>query len=84
MRLITFWMNTEEARKHHYIVHYAGCTKPWMKPDEDMAEYFWEVARRNEFYEVLLSGMVEYKMSGFQPSATSTIQGIAHSNGGRR
>lgn len=66
----------EEARKHPYIVHYAGCTKPWMKPDEDMAEYFWEVARRNEFYEVLLSGMVEYKMSGFKPSAASTIQGI--------
>ena len=44
----------EEARKHPYIIHYAGFLKPWMRPDQDFAEEFWKVARTNQFYEQLL------------------------------
>lgn len=44
----------EEARKHPYIIHYAGFLKPWMKADEDFAEEFWKVARTNQFYEQVL------------------------------
>jgi lipopolysaccharide biosynthesis glycosyltransferase len=47
----------EEARKHPYIIHYAGFLKPWMKADEDFAEEFWKIARTNRYYEVILSDM---------------------------
>ena len=47
----------EEARKHPYIIHYAGFLKPWMKPDEDFAEEFFKVARTNPYYEQILWNM---------------------------
>ena len=47
----------EEARKHPYIIHYAGFLKPWMKPDEDFAEEFWKVARTNQYYETMVYQM---------------------------
>ena len=34
-----------ESRKHVRIAHYAGFAKPWRTPYEDMAYYFWNVAR---------------------------------------
>ena len=46
-----------EGRKNPYIVHYAGPQKPWMSPEMDMAEYFWQYARENVFYERILANM---------------------------
>lgn len=53
----------EQARKEPYIIHYAGCLKPWMKPDEDFGDVFWETARETVFYEQLLGGMCMYMAS---------------------
>lgn len=47
----------EEARKDPYIIHYAGFLKPWMKPDEDFGDVFWDVARRTRFYEQVLGNL---------------------------
>lgn len=44
----------EEARKHPYIIHYAGFLKPWMRLGEDFGYAFWETARRTPFYETIL------------------------------
>lgn len=49
----------QEARKDPKIIHYAGFLKPWHRPDEDMAQYFWEAARRTPFYEQLLLRMAD-------------------------
>lgn len=61
----------EEARKHPYIIHYAGFLKPWMKPDEDFGYEFWQVARTTLFYEKIVSDMqndfawhISYDMCG--------------------
>lgn len=43
-----------EARKHPYIIHYAGPAKPWEVPDCDFAEQFWDYSRRTPFYEEAL------------------------------
>lgn len=53
----------EEARKHPYIIHYAGFLKPWMRPGEDFGYVFWEVARRTPYYEIILS-MIEGMSTG--------------------
>jgi len=53
----------EEARKEPYIIHYAGYLKPWKKTNEDYAEEFWKIARRTEFYEVLLQEMGNFGKS---------------------
>jgi len=42
-----------EARKHPYIIHYAG-RKPWNEPDTEWAEEYWKVARTVPFYEEIL------------------------------
>lgn len=47
----------EEARKHPYIIHYAGYIKPWQNPNEDFASEFWLVARQTKYYEILLWNM---------------------------
>lgn len=36
------------------IIHYAGDKKPWEKPDFDMADIFWEIARDTTYYEEIL------------------------------
>ena len=49
------------ARQHPRIVHYAGPEKPWQDMDCDYAPYYWEVARKSIYYELILSRMVEWR-----------------------
>lgn len=49
-----------ESRKVPKIIHYAGYRKPWQKPSEDMAAYFWSAMRKTPFYEEAL-----FRMSRF-------------------
>lgn len=45
----------ERVRNDPYILHYnAGDVRPWTKPDEELAEYFWKYARQTEFYEEII------------------------------
>lgn len=40
----------EAARRHIKIIHYAGPDdRPWLYPDADLAEYFWNYARRSPY-----------------------------------
>lgn len=48
-----------KARKHPYIVHYAGYMKPWYRTSEDFAQLFWQTARETPYYEELLYRMSE-------------------------
>lgn len=48
------------ARNDPKIIHYAGYRKPWQKPTEDIADYFWSAMRCTPFYETAL-----YNMSSF-------------------
>lgn len=52
------------ARKEPKIVHYGG-TKPWDYPDCDMAFYFWEEARKTDFYDDIIGR----KVNGFRREA---------------
>lgn len=47
----------ESARKNPFIIHYAGYIKPWKRADEDFAQEFWAIARKSEYYEVLMQRM---------------------------
>lgn len=47
-----------EARRHPAIVHYAGPEKPWNDPGSDMANYFWEYARKTPYCDELLERLV--------------------------
>lgn len=69
----------ENARKNPYIIHYAGFMKPWINPEEDFAAEFWKVARRTEYYEILLKGMQEYIVSKSHHGVVPAIvQGNRH------
>lgn len=48
------------ARSNPKIIHYAGRVKPWQCPSEDLASYFWKVAAKTPYFELLLQQMVEY------------------------
>lgn len=62
IRLAPEWLYLEymEARKHPKIIHYAGPEKPWLYPEGDFADIYWEYARKTPYYEVML-----YRMSGY-------------------
>lgn len=51
------WKAYLEARQDPFIVHFAGGDKPWINPETDMAFLFWEYARNNPFYEIILYRM---------------------------
>ncbi len=55
-----YYMEYMEARKHPYIIHFAGSPKPWQDPDADFGEYFWKYARQSDFYEQILYQMTQY------------------------
>lgn len=48
-----------EARNHPYIIHYAGFEKPWNNPRSDMANAFWEYARKTLFYEEIIYSNIQ-------------------------
>ena len=68
----------ENARKNPYIIHYAGFIKPWMNPEEDFAAEFWKVARKTEYYELLLARMQEYIVSKSHHGVAAIVQGNNH------
>ncbi len=47
------------ARKNPKIIHFAGGMKPWHRPTEDFARYFWTTARKTAYYEELMYRMSE-------------------------
>ena len=54
----------EEAREHPAIVHYAGPDdRPWLYPDCDMANYFWDYASRSVFIDEISSRLEEWQNS---------------------
>ncbi|MDD6706358.1 MAG: DUF4422 domain-containing protein [Olsenella sp.] len=44
-----------EARKHPYVIHYAGPDKPWLNPLSDFALEFWQYARQTPYYEEMMA-----------------------------
>lgn len=42
------------------LIHYAGHRKPWHKPTEDMAQYFWSALRKTPYYEEVLYSMTRF------------------------
>ena len=48
-----------ESRKSPFIIHYAGNEKPWNSPISDMADIYWEYARKTPFYEAILWRMMD-------------------------
>lgn len=54
------------ARKDPGFIHYAAHPKPWTDPHSDLADYFWEYARKSPYYERILLSM-------FKSNATSLI-----------
>ena len=45
-----------KVTKHNpSIIHYLGKPKPWEDPDIEFGEKFWHIARKTDFYEIILS-----------------------------
>lgn len=47
------------AHANPKLIHYAGFMKPWHRPTEDYAQYFWEALRKTPYYEELLYRMAD-------------------------
>lgn len=60
IKLAPHWLNDlyMNARNHPKIIHYAGPEKPWLCPEMDMADDFWQYAKKTPYYEIML-----YRMS---------------------
>lgn len=42
------------ASENPCIIHFTSSIKPWSYPKENLAEYFWQYARKSPFYEEIL------------------------------
>lgn len=54
----------EEYRLAHAapkVIHYTDVGKPWFFPDEDLADAFWETARKTPFYEPILFRLFDFQ-----------------------
>jgi len=62
------------VKKAPKIVHWAGSEKPWVFPEEEMAEIWWSYARQVPFYEVILKRMTEVNL----PNNTAIIEDVVN------
>ncbi len=49
------------AHENPKIIHYTDRGKPWLYPDEDLADVFWETARKTPFYETILFRLFDFQ-----------------------
>lgn len=52
------------SRDEPKIIHYSGFEKPWANPYSDMAEIFWNYARKSVFYELIIYRMIHNEVHG--------------------
>jgi len=52
------------SREEPKIIHYSGFEKPWTNPYADMAEIYWNYARRSVYYELIIDRMVNNEAHG--------------------
>ena len=63
-----------QARNDPYIIHYAGCIKPWQDPSNGLTSYFWLNARDTIFYERILYQNLENKVKANEVKAKITLK----------
>ena len=49
-------------QKNPYIIHFAGCEKPWTCTQLDFADIWWEYAKKTPFYDEIVKLYEEYKI----------------------
>lgn len=62
-----------EKRMIPLFIHYASTPKPWNNPEIEFAEFFWETARKTNFYEILLSRLSNETAAGHISYHTQTM-----------
>ena len=62
-------MEIDTVRETAKIIHYKRMPKPWINPLMMMAEDWWAIARRTEYYEEILR-----RMSRFEPDNRSGVR----------
>ena len=60
----------KKDKQHPNIIHYAGGRKPWACFNEDMAEIWWNYARKTPFYEEILLRMMQYNLGQINQNNT--------------
>ncbi|MTK10643.1 MAG: glycosyltransferase family 8 protein, partial [Clostridiaceae bacterium] len=65
-------------------IHYAGAEKPWNNAEIEFAEEFWSVAKRTPVYEILISRMIDKKLSIIATKNFTTPSGIIDNRSGAR
>lgn len=53
----------QEAEKDIKIIHYIYMDKPWLDPNEELADVWWSYARQTPFYEEILLRMIQHNTS---------------------
>lgn len=67
-----------ETSNKPYIIHYTSPVKPWTDPKFEFAEVFWKYARKNVFYEEILSAM--YKSEIFESRYATNLYSLIQNN----
>lgn len=54
------------------IIHYASPNKPWLFPDEELADRWWGYARKTPYYEICIKRMVEHSYQALPKTKKAT------------
>jgi lipopolysaccharide biosynthesis glycosyltransferase len=60
-----------DSLEHHYILHFAGCHKPWYNPKLSFADSYYRYARQTSWYEYVVFCIGQYA------AGQSTVRGFA-------
>lgn len=64
------------AHQNPKVIHYTGIGKPWLYPDEDLADIFWQTARKTPFYEVILFRLFDFRAQEKTKQIASSHAGL--------
>lgn len=56
------------------ILHFAGKNKPWQIPYLTLAQEFWDIAKKTEFYDEIVSAKEKYRLQQFSTPPFSNIE----------
>lgn len=65
---VNMYLEYMESRKNPRIIHYGGTIKPWQRADCDFGNEYWRVARKSEYYELILGRMSDWRVKNIHES----------------
>lgn len=69
---IKMYQEYMDSRMNPWVIHYGGTVKPWQRADCDFGYEYWRIARKSEYYELILGRMSDWRTKNMATAPIST------------